>query len=77
MKHRDIYFHTKENRAPTNPIWTLHMCEVYVSEIANGVGRTLVCLLSEIVFKLWRRSGHATVGLQLWRHGSPTYWNCM
>ena len=52
MKHRDIYFHTKENRAPTNPIWTLHMCEVYVSEIANGVGRTLVCLLSEIVFKL-------------------------
>jgi len=65
MKHMDFYFRMKQNHAPTNPIWTLHMCEVYASEIASGVGRPLVCLLSEIVFKLGQRSGHATVDLQL------------
>jgi hypothetical protein len=63
----------KQNRAPTNPIWTLHMSEVCASEIASGVGRPLVCLLNEIVFKMRQRFGHATVDLQLCRHGSPTY----
>jgi hypothetical protein len=52
MQHRDFYFHMKQNHAPANPIWTLNMCEVYASEIASGVGRTLACLLNEIVFKL-------------------------
>jgi hypothetical protein len=65
MKHRDFYYHMKQNLSPTNPIWTLHTCEVCASEIASGFGRPLVCLLNEIVFKLRQRSGHATVDLQL------------
>jgi len=71
MKHMDFYFRMEQNHAPTDPIWTLHMCVKYM----RVVSVEHVCLLNQIVFKLWR-PGHATVDLQLWRHGTPTYWNC-
>ena len=41
-----LYFRTKQMHTPTNPIWALHLSEVYASEIASGVGKTLVCLLT-------------------------------